>query len=120
MVTKNIKEQVVVQLKELINDLVRGNISEIISTGRSLMTVEEILEELDAYPGTMTYPPDSTYENWEDEIDIYEVAYEPPPNYQGEMVLYYDNEQSDLWLKFDVIKKENDTLTVKLRDLDVM
>ncbi|MGX2959815.1 hypothetical protein JNUCC23_11210 [Peribacillus sp. JNUCC 23] len=46
------------------------------------------MEELNYYPGTMTLPPDSTYENWEDEIDIYEVAFEPPPSYRGEIVLY--------------------------------
>ncbi|MFJ7976757.1 hypothetical protein ACIQZI_13825 [Peribacillus sp. NPDC096379] len=120
MLTENVKEQLVLQLKGLINDLVEGEISKIVSSGRSLMSIEEIMEELNYYPGTMTLPPDSTYENWEDEIDIYEVAFEPPPSYQGEIVLYYDNEQSDLWLKFDVIQEQNETTFVKIRGLDVM
>lgn len=57
---------------------------------------------------------------WEEEIDIYEVGYEAPPNYEGTFTLYYDGEQSDLTLKFNIYVENDNEISIKIRDLDVM
>ncbi|GAB1786537.1 DUF7668 domain-containing protein [Priestia megaterium] len=86
----------------------------------SEITEAEIREELRYYPGKMTFPPNEAYQNWGEEIDIYEVGYKSPPNYEGTINLYYDGEQSDLTLKFNIYVENNDEILIKIRDLDVM
>jgi len=118
MITDSLKEMV--KLKILIHQLVEGNIENIVSSGFSEITEAEIREELGYYPGKMTLPPNEAYQNWEDEIDIYEVEYKSPPNYEGTFSLYYDEERSDLTLKFNIYVENDNEILIKIRDLDVM
>ena len=120
MITDSLKRETVKKLKILIHELVKGNIASIVSSGFSEITEVEIREELGYYPGKMTLPPNEAYQNWEEEIDIYEVGYEPPPNYEGTFSLYYDGEQSDLTLKFNIYVENDENILIKIRDLDVM
>ncbi|GAB1780546.1 hypothetical protein PMEGAS67_60230 [Priestia megaterium] len=120
MITNSLKRETVEKLKVLIHQLVEGNIENIVSSGFSEITEAEIREELRYYPGKMTLPPNAAYQNWEEEIDIYEVGYEAPPNYEGTFNLYYDGEQSDLTLKFNIYVENDNEISIKIRDLDVM
>ncbi|MEW4211617.1 hypothetical protein Q0O85_24050 [Priestia megaterium] len=120
MITDSLKKETVKKLKILIHQLVEGNIENIVSSGFSEITEAEIREELRYYPGKMTLPPNEAYQNWEDEIDIYEVEYKSPPNYEGTFSLYYDEERSDLTLKFNIYVENDNEILIKIRDLDVM
>ena len=116
MITYSLKRETVEKLKVLIHQLVEGNIENIASSGFSEITEAEIREELRYYPGKMTLPPNAAYQNWEEEIDIYEA----PSNYEGTFNLYYDGEQSDLTLKFNIYVENDNEISIKIRDLDVM
>ncbi|MEK4626054.1 hypothetical protein ABEU98_30090 [Priestia megaterium] len=120
MITDSLKRETGKKLKVLIDQLVEGNIENIVSSGFSELTEAEIREELQYYPGKMNLPPNAAYQNWGEEIDIYEIGYKPPPNYEGTINLYYDGEQSDLTLKFNIYVENNDEILIKIRDLDVM
>ena len=120
MITDSLKKETVKKLKVLVHQLVEDNIENIVSSGFSEITEAEIREELRYYPGKMTLPPNEAYQNWEGEIDIYEVEYKSPPNYEGTFSLYYDGEQSDLTLKFNIYVENDNGILIKIRDLDVM
>ncbi|MGF9892978.1 hypothetical protein ABEX78_30345 [Priestia megaterium] len=120
MITDSLRKETGKKLKVLVHQLVEDNIENIVSSGFSEITEAEIREELRYYPGKMTLPPNETYQNWEGEIDIYKVEYKSPPNYEGTLSLYYDGEQSDLILKFNIYVENDNRILIKIRDLDVM
>jgi len=120
MIKESLKLEIVKRLKIIVNELVKNNISGIVNSNLSEISEEEIKEELGFYPGIMTTPPDQAYVRWDDGIDIYKVQYNPPPHYEGTFRLYFDGEESDLTLKFNVYIEKNEKVLVKLRDLDVM
>lgn len=90
-------------LIHLVYDLVSKNYTEIISSGRNgRLSLVEIEQALNAYPGKLTIPPVEF---------VTQVEYYPRSGFEsikgsGEARLWYDNEESDISILCDFEKND--------------
>lgn len=87
-------------IKGFVEQLVVGNYQAIIdmSYDKQWQNAEAIANEIKSYPGRITLPPPIAYQN----IHVYQ--YNDGSGYMLEFALWFDNKESDLEIKVDVLK----------------
>lgn len=104
-------------LKNLVALLVNSNFDEIVARNENgRLSKVEIETALKDYPGTISLPPESSYES----ACVYDVYDEKTEARQVEFDLWYDGEVSDLTLSADVRKDESGKFVITIDDIHVL
>ncbi|MEH7451135.1 MULTISPECIES: DUF7668 domain-containing protein [Bacillaceae] len=110
----DIKEKLMILLKETVCDLVKKETIKIKSKLSVDITIEDIKRELNHW-GSLTIPPDVAYEN----ISYYE--YNDGSGYALEFELWINNQESDLTLSCEAIIDQSDNiLSFSILDLHAL
>lgn len=121
------KEIIITLLKPIVQNLVDGNFSILSANSQieSELTEQDILEEINFYPGTMTIPPDNAYHNWDETIHLFEkdkpIKIENLTlTYHLDFDLFFDNELSDLTLQCNIYEDNHSNLSIKIENIHVL
>lgn len=89
-----------IPVRAFVEQLVAGNYQAAVdlSFDKDRLHVEWIEREIKDYPGQITLPPDSAYQN----IEVY--PYEDESGYGLDFPLWFDNEKSDLEVRINAIE----------------
>lgn len=109
----NIKEL----LKELVGRLALNKIDLIMKDGQNgRLSEEEIKDVIDGYPGMISLPPENAYSD----MVVFDVNNAYPNSRMGEFDLWFDSEESDLTLSFEVRKDEGGCMFIQIDDIHVL
>ncbi|KFM98695.1 hypothetical protein D0U04_17860 [Bacillus clarus] len=121
------KEIIITSLKPIIQNLVDDNLSILSSNSQieSELTEQDIIEEINLYPGTMTLPPDNAYHNWDKTIHLFEK--DKPIKVENltltdhlDFDLFFDNKLSDLTLQCNIYEDNHSNLSIKIENIHVL
>lgn len=113
MIEQGIKDAV----KEVVFLLVEGKFSEVVRLSKNgQLTEMEIALALSDYPGELTAPPERAFEN----VVVYEACDDCPEVRSAEFELWYDNQESDLSLCFQLRELQGGGYDLKLDDIRVL
>jgi hypothetical protein len=109
------KRRIIQLVKTIVQDLVQGNLENLVTDGRSgELTKEQLMESILHYGGNFTSPPIETYEK----MDIYEV--EQGKNFTVDYDLWVDGKKSDLTLQCDVDLQDWDKPRIVITNIHVL
>lgn len=114
----NEMENVINALKELVNNLVKGNYPKLIQSGMiGRLSEDEVRTAIIEYGGTLTLPPDEAYES--NALRIRKLT--NYPEYAIALDLWIDGEQSDLSLTANVfVNDDGNVEKIEMDDIHVL
>jgi len=109
--------EIVSVLKRLVERLVANDIDGLVRQGENgRLSMEEIVNTLQDYPGKISLPPDEAYSNAV-EYAIYDKKLEAR---KVEFDLWFDGDVSDLTLSADVRRGDFGNLVISIDDIHVL